>query len=299
LAGRTARCAAAIVVTAVTMLAACVHNTEDTGAPTISPPVLPTEDPAIAALLPARVASAGALVVGVNLPYPPNEFRDSSGRIVGFDVDLLDAVARVLGVRARYVESTFERIIPSVQSGTYDMGMSSFTDTVERERSVDFTDYFRAGEQWAQRAGSRAIDPDDACGLKVAVQTTTEEDTDEVPAKSAACVAKGRSAIDKVQFDEQTAATTALLLGQVDAMSADSPVTAYAVKRTDGNLRLTGPLYHAAPYGWPVAKGSPLAEALRRAVQRLIDTGDYRRIAEAWGVQTGMIDKSTVNGATS
>ncbi len=103
--------------------------------------------------------------------------------------------------------------------------MSSFTDNKEREKTVDFVDYFSAGIQWASPAG-KTVDPDNACGLKVAVQTTTTEDTDDVPAKSKACTAAGKTAINKLKFDSQDDATNAVVLGQADACRADSPITA-------------------------------------------------------------------------
>ena len=83
------------------------------------------------------------------MPYAPNEFKDSSGKIVGFDVDLMDAVATVLGLKPQYTEAAFDKIIPAIQAGTYNVGMSSFTDNKEREKTVDFVDYFSAGIQWA------------------------------------------------------------------------------------------------------------------------------------------------------
>ena len=67
------------------------------------------------------------------MPYAPNEFKDSSGKIVGFDVDLMNAIATMLGLTAEYREAEFDKIIPAIQGGTYDVGMSSFTDTKERE----------------------------------------------------------------------------------------------------------------------------------------------------------------------
>ncbi|MEI8083366.1 MAG: ABC transporter substrate-binding protein, partial [Actinomycetes bacterium] len=237
-------------------------------------------------------------VVGVNLPYAPNEFKDEKGTIVGFDVDLLNAVAATLGLTTDYREADFAKIIPSIQQGTYNVGMSSFTDTKEREKSVDFVDYFSAGILWAQRPGS-SIDPNDACGKKVAVQATTTEETDELPAKSKKCVDAGKPEIQIVKFDGQDAATNAVVLGQVDAMSADSPVTAYAIKQSNGKLETAGEISEAAPYGWPVAKDSPLAQSLVKALEHLIETGEYKTIATNWGVENGMIDKPVINGATS
>ncbi|MGW1741043.1 ABC transporter substrate-binding protein [Nocardia sp. NPDC001965] len=278
----------------VLLVAGCVTNIEDTGPVPPKVPVRPVT--ALAARVPPDIAAAGELVVGVNVPYQPNEYRDRHGAIVGFDIDLMDAVAAVLGIRARYAESAFEKIIPAVQAGTYDLGMSSITDSVEREEQVDFVTYFSAGVQWAQRTGQH-VDPGNACGKRVAVQATTVEHIDEVPAKSEACVAAGKDPIIIDAFDEQSAVTNALVLGQVDAMSADSPVTAYAIKQTDGKIEPAGPVFDSAPYGWAVAKGSPLAPVLRDAVQYLMDNGQYRRITENWGVQEGALRTSVINGA--
>ncbi len=252
----------------------------------------------IAATVPENIRNAGKLVVGVNIPYAPNEFKDAEGKIVGFDVDLVNAVAATLGLTADFREADFAKIIPSIQGGTLDMGMSSFTDTKERQQSVDFVDYFSAGTQWAQRPNT-LIDPNNACGKKVAVQATTVQETDELPAKSKKCVDAGQPEIQIVKFDSQDAATNAVVLGQVDAMSADSPVTDYAIKQSNGKLEAAGEIFEAAPYGWPVKKGSPLAESLVKALEHLIQTGDYKTIATNWGVEKGMIDKPVINGATS
>jgi polar amino acid transport system substrate-binding protein len=278
-------------------LSACSSNSETSG-PTGSVSATVSKDTSLADSLPAKIKSAGKIVIGVNQPYTPNEYKDSSGKLVGFDVDLLDATAKVLGLTTSYQEADFSKIIPAVQAGTYDVGMSSFTDTKEREASVDFATYFSAGEQWAYPTG-KTVDPDNACGLKVSVQTTTYEDTDEVPAKSKACTDAGKPAITKVQFDSQDDATNAAVLGKVDAMSADSPVTAYAVKQSGGKLTLATKVYDSAPYGWAVAKGSTLGTALQKAVQTLIDNGTYLQICTKWGVQDGAIKTSVINGATS
>ncbi|MDH6280040.1 polar amino acid transport system substrate-binding protein [Rhodococcus sp. LBL1] len=286
------------VLTAVVAfgVAGCVTNNEGL-VPVISG-VEVNRVAAIADQLPPQVAQSGRLVVGVNTPYAPNEFKDEAGNIVGFDVDLMKAVGEVLGLTLDLKQADFDKIIPAVQAGTFNVGMSSFTDTLEREQSVDFVTYYSAGVQWAQRPDG-AIDPNNACGLRVGVQTTTIEDLDDVPTKSDACVAAGKPPIDKIKYDSQDDVANALILGRVDALSADSPVTAYAIKRSGGRIEPAGPLFDSAPYGWVVPKGSPLAPVLQQAMQYLIDGGQYQRIAEAWGVEAGVIDKSVINGATS
>ena len=119
--------------------------------------VSPAKVDDIAATVPEDVRSSGKLVVGVNIPYPPNEFKDPEGEIVGFDVDLMNAVAAVLGLTVDYRESDFAKIIPSIDGGTYNVGMSSFTDTKEREKQVDFVDLLlrRHAVGAASRAGHR------------------------------------------------------------------------------------------------------------------------------------------------
>lgn len=294
------RSAAVVAVAAALSISGCAKDsgTKASGPAESSVAVAPAKVEEIAATLPEDIRNSGKLVVGVNIPYAPNEFKDAGGKIVGFDVDLMNAVAGVLGLTAEYRESDFAKIIPSIDGGTYNVGMSSFTDTKERQKSVDFVDYFSAGIQWAQRPGA-GINPSDACGKKVAVQATTTEETDELPAKSAKCTEAGKPAIEIVKFDSQDAATNAVILGQVDAMSADSPVTAYAIKQSNGKLEPAGEIFEAAPYGWPVKKGSPLAQSLQKALEHLIETGDYKTIAANWGVEAGMIAKPAINGGTS
>ncbi|EJZ10170.1 extracellular solute-binding protein [Mycolicibacterium vaccae ATCC 25954] len=248
--------------------------------------------------MPEAIKSTGTLVIGVNIPYAPNEFKDESGKIVGFDVDLMNAIAGTLGLTPEYREADFAKIIPSIQGGTFNVGMSSFTDSKEREQQVDFVTYFSAGTLWAQPAGGQ-IDPENACGKKVAVQATTVQDTDELPARSKKCVDEGQPAIEIIPFDSQDAATNAVVLGQADAMSADSPVTLYAIKQTNGKLEQAGETFDSAPYGWPVQKGSPLAQSLLQALEHLIETGKYKEIAANWGLEEGMIDKPVINGAVS
>jgi serine/threonine protein kinase len=251
---------------------------------------------AIAATVPEEIRSTGRLVVGINEPYAPAEFKDAEGNYAGFDVDLMNAVARTLGLQVEYRETAFESIIPSVQGKAFDVGLSSFTDTKEREATADFVTYFQAGTQWAQRPGA-GVNPNNACGLRVAVQSRTIQDTEELPRKNKACVAVGSPPIVAIDYVSQDDVTKALTAGEVDAMSADSPVTGYALNQSDGALVAAGEVFDAAPYGWPVAKGSPLAESLRQALMHLIATGEYKTIMSKWGVEAGMINKPVINGA--
>lgn len=298
--GKKWRLAAVFAVAGALAMSGCSGGSDSSGGSESTTTTAASADKvdSIANTVPEAIKSSGKLVVGVNIPYAPNEFKDENGEIVGFDVDLMNAIAATLGLEPEYREADFAKIIPSIEGGTFNVGMSSFTDSKEREQTVDFVTYFSAGSLWAQKAGA-GINPEDACGKKVAVQATTVQETDELPAKSKACTDAGKPAIQITPFDSQDAATNAVVLGQADAMSADSPVTLYAIKQSEGALEKAGEVFDSAPYGWPVAKGSPLAQSLLQALQHLIDTGAYKQIASNWGLEDGMIDKPVINGAIS
>lgn len=251
----------------------------------------------LASLVPANIKAAGKLVVGVNVPYAPNEYLDSSGNVVGWDVDLLNAVAQELGLTTEYKQADFDKIIPAVQAGTYDIGMSSFTDTKQREQTVDFVDYATAGELWASQAG-KTVDPANACGLTVAVQSNTTE-AGELPGLSKKCTSAGKKAITILSYDSQDQATNAVVVGKADAMTADSPITGYAIAKSGGKLQAAGQVTEAAPYGYPIKKGSTLVQAIQKAVQALIGNGTYDQICKRWGLASAEIQTATVNGATS
>jgi polar amino acid transport system substrate-binding protein len=135
--------------------------------------------------------------------------------------------------------------------------------------------------------------------LKVAVQTATYEDTDEVPAKSDACVAAGKPPIDKLKFDTQADVANAVVLGQADALSADSPVTLYAIAQTGDKLQPAGDTFDEASYGMVVAKGSDLTAAVQAALQSMVVDGSYAAILDAWGVTDGGVTEITINAAAN
>jgi polar amino acid transport system substrate-binding protein len=286
----------AVLAAAALMLTGCVDNSSpNPGADSGSAPAVSVDEAAVA-LLPDDVKDSGKLIVGIDPTYPPNEFKDADGNPIGWGAEIAAAVAAKLGLEVEVAK--FDNIIPSVAGGKSDIGVSSFTDTVEREKQVDFVNYYEAGIMWASAAGND-VDPDNACGLKVAVQATTYEDTDEVPAKSEACVAAGKPPIEKVPFDTQDAATNAVALGQADALSADSPVTLYAISQTDGKLQPAGESFDVAPYGIVVGKDRGLTEAIQAAMQALVDDGTYGDILDEWGVADGGIEEITINAASN
>ncbi|MCT1555182.1 ABC transporter substrate-binding protein [Corynebacterium sanguinis] len=289
---RKSYCFAAVVGSAL-LLTSCVTNTEG-GNPEGWEPVEVEAVPEIAAMVPESVAADGKLSVGTNPPFAPFEFKDSTGNLIGVELDLGQALAQVMGLEFDPQEMDFSMILPAVQAGSLDAGMSGFTDTEERRESYDFVNFLYAGIQWAQQPGND-VDPANPCGLTVAVQRTTVSETDDVRPKSDACVTEGDDPITVLSFDTSDNAALAALTGRADAFSADSPVTAWAVERSDGDLELVGDMFDAAPYGIAVNKGSELGPALAAAMQHLIDTGEYARILGQWNIDSGLLDEALIN----
>jgi polar amino acid transport system substrate-binding protein len=288
------------LVLVVALVAAGCGDKEDTGGGSTGTTAgaAPAVDEALAAKVPDAIKSDGKLLIGTDATYAPNEFLDTDGKtVIGFDVDLFNAVAAKLGLKTQWQPSKFADIIPGVQSAKYEAGVSSFTINDERKQQANMISYFNAGTQWGAKKGNpTGIQPDNACGKKVAVQTATVQETEDLPQRDKDCKSAGNPAITIDSYQDQGQATAAVVSGKDDAMLADSPVLAYAVKQTNGQLELLGDIYDAAPYGYVIEKDqTEFAQAIADAVKALITDGTYKTILEKWGVQAGAIDNPAVN----
>jgi polar amino acid transport system substrate-binding protein len=296
----TRRAAVAAVVGATLVLTGCGGGSSDNSSSSSSSgKTLPSvsEDKALASKVPQAIASDGVIKVGSDTTYAPSEFLDTDGQtIIGFDVDLFTLVAKKLGLKAQFETAPFDSIIAGVGSGKYEAGVSSFTINPDRLQQANMISYYNAGTQWSTKKGNpKKVDPENACGKKIAVQKGTVQ-ADDVTARSEKCTAAGKPEITVDQYDAQSDATASVVSGKDDAGLADSPVMAYAVKQTKGQLELLGDIYDAAPYGYVVAKDqTEFAQAIADAVKSLIDDGSYKQVLEKWGVEAGAIDNPTVN----
>jgi polar amino acid transport system substrate-binding protein len=214
----------------------------------------------------------------------------------GMDIDLGVAIAAKLGLKAAFVNAPFDSIIPAIQSGKYEAGISSFTDNTDREKVLDFVTYYSAGSSWAAKTGS-TITPDTACGKNIAVQKGTVQ-VDDITARSKTCTSAGKPAININQYQSQQDATASVVSGKNDAMLADSPVTGYAVKTSSGQLIVVGTAYDTAPYGiaLPKAKGD-FAKAVQGAINAIIADGSYKSILDKYGAADGAVTTSLINAA--
>jgi polar amino acid transport system substrate-binding protein len=252
--------------------------------------------------VPAALKSKGTLTVAADASYAPNEFIGSDGHtVVGMDADLSKALATLMGLKANVVNATFDTIIPGLAAGKYDMGASSFTDTKEREKTVDFVDYFIAGESFITKAsgGASISSIADICGKSVAVEKGTTEETD-AGTQSKKCQSAGKPAVKVLSFSDQNAANLALSSGRADLGFLDSPIAEYQVKQSNGQFKLVGAAYANAPYGLALPKNGA-APAVLAALKVLMQNGMYSSILSHWGLTSGAIPPAQVkiNGAVS
>jgi polar amino acid transport system substrate-binding protein len=255
---------------------------------------------AAASEVPAAIKSKGTLTVAADATYAPNEFIAANGKtVVGMDADLAQAIVGALGLKAKVVNASFDTIIPGLASGKYDLGMSSFTDTKEREKTVDFVTYFSAGTSFYVKTSGPTINSlADLCGHSVGVERGTTQ-ADDVAAQDKKCKSAGKAGVTLKVYPDQNAANLAISSGRQQVGMADSPVAAYIVKQSNGKFKLTGSAYNTAPYGIAIPKGNGMAKAVLDAVKELISNGTYNSILTKWGVSAGAITNPTINGAVS
>ncbi len=287
-----------LVITMTMLLAGCGSSTKSSSPKGHVKQV--KSEPDASSLVPAAVRSKGTLTIATDATYAPNEFIDTDGHtVIGMDADLAKAIGQKLGLKTTVVNASFDSIIPGLASGKYALGMSSFTDSKEREKVVDFVTYFEAGTSfYTGSAGPTINGLADLCGHTVAVERGTVQ-ADDSKAQSKKCTDGGKKAVNVSVFPDQSAANLAITSNRAEVGMADSPVAAYIAKQSQGKLKVTGKPYNSAPYGIAVPKASGMDKAVLAAVKSLMKDGTYNSILTKWNVQAGAINSPVINGATS
>ena len=254
-----------------------------------------------AALVPSAYKGT-TLQVATDATYAPDESMNGT-TMVGFDIDLLKAVATTLKISIHENNVTFDNILAGIDSGKYQLGNSSFTDEKSREKQVNFVDYFQAGEGVYAKSSStvKFTGLMSLCGLNVAVESGTSEQQDAV-STAKKCPASKKLTVSP--FPTQTEANLAVSSGHSSVGFLDSQVAGYVVSTSKGAFKLVGNAIEVAPYGIATPKtttGKGLAKAIQAAVKTLIANGTYAEILAKWGVSAGAIPTSKIvlNGALS
>ncbi len=290
-----AKCAAAVLAATLTVvIAGCGANPVGN---TDSSAVDVDEKSDLADQLPDEIQDRGKLVIATNAPYPPLEFfAEDNKTLIGFDIDVGEALGQLLGIDVEWKNVAFDAIIPGLDGGRYDIGIAGFGIESERLQSVNFVSYYLNGGGFLVSRDSevQAADFEDSlCGLRVAVQKGTSQ-VERLERANTYCTGEGKDGVEILQIPDQNQVALTLTSGRSDAVVADLAQVEYVAKQASDQLCVSG-LYFtphslagiAIPKRW-----DGLDEVLQEAVQSLIDSGEYERIADEWGVVEGAIDES-------
>ena len=229
------------------------------------------------ALLGASGAHAQAgkpLRVATDATFPPMEFVEN-GKRTGFDVEMVEAVGKVLGRPIEWVDIDFKGLVPGLVSKRFDMAVSAIYITDERKKVVDFTQpYYAGGLVVMVKDGNTAIKtPADINGKKVSVQVGT---------KSVAYTKEKFPQVQLLEVEKNQEMFNLVDIGRADAAVTGKPA-AYQYVRTRGGLKVLPEQITTEEYGMAIRKDTPdLTKAVNGALQKLKADGTYDQIVKKW-----------------
>jgi polar amino acid transport system substrate-binding protein len=253
-------------------------------------------------MLPEKIKSAGEIKNGTEPQTPPYDFYGEDNKtIVGLERELREEMGIRLGVKFTDVPAQFASIIPGIQAGRFDMGMSAFGDFAEREKIVDVVNYMLEGTSIIVLEGNpKGVHKlKDACGLNAgAVQGSIPLQL--LDKQKELCPAD--KPLNVMQFPSNDQIKIALQSGRVDLSMDTTGVAAYSLQhQPEGNKKLelvTGAQYAVGYQAMLVSKeNEQLRDALAATMQSMIDDGSYIKIFEKWGLGENKLDKVTINDA--
>ncbi|MBB5960281.1 polar amino acid transport system substrate-binding protein [Saccharothrix tamanrassetensis] len=256
------------------------------------------KDEALAALLPQEVRDAGVVKFGssVGSQPPSSYYAEDNKTILGQDVDVAEAVGRLLGVRIEREVAAFEVILPALGSGKYQVGTGNFGVTEARKKTIDFVTYINDGQGFAVRADDNRLPKVQSllelCGLKVGTGSgTTFEAT--LEKEKHICPDAGKPPYEVLSFSENAAVFLGLQQRHIDVVMSTINGLRYAAANQP-NVNFLGE-FKRLDVGFAFRKGSPLAPAFQAAVNKLIADGVYQRILDKWGTRDSAIPESLIS----
>jgi ABC-type amino acid transport substrate-binding protein len=222
-------------------------------------------------------ASAEDVKVASDIAYPPFEY-EKNGEPVGFDIDLMDEIAKRANLKVEYQNVTFDGIIGGLSSNLYDASISAMTITPDREKKIDFSDpYFNADQSLLVPSDSDVGSVDDLGDATVGVQIGT---TGEIKANEFKDQGKIQGEIRT--FDTIEDAFAAINNGQIDAIINDLPVSQDEVNNSDGALEIVQVIPTGEQYGIAFPKNSDLIGPVNKALAEIKEDGTYEKIYKKW-----------------
>ncbi len=232
----------------------------------------------VAVISATGAAAQPTVKVAADPSFKPFAFMNTeTGKMEGFDIDILQAAAKIAGYQAEIVPIDFAGIIPALQSGNVEAGASSITITEARKAVIAFTQpYYDSGLQLLVRHSDTAVNGMDALKGKTVAALTGST------GYNFAAQQLG-SAATLVPYPSYAAAFLALQSGSAQAVIGDQPVLAYYGSTAGkGKAKVVGPLYHGEQFGLAFRKNSPWLEPTDRALDAMRRNGSYAAIYKKW-----------------
>lgn len=254
---------------------------------------------ASAQALPERIAKTKVIKIGVNGIYPPMEFKDvETGKLIGFDIDLGNAIAKELGVTLDWQDSAFEQLLPSLNTGRVDMILSGLNDRPARRETLDFVDYLNSGTQFyalASRPGTPTAT--DFCGKTIGTSRSTSFPAEIKTWSDANCVAAGKPPITVEGTADEMSARMQLKQGRFEAAAQGSETVPYVMTQEPNTFKAVGVPFGGVQQGMAFAKAdTQLRDAVLAAFKKLIANGTYAAIVAKWHLQASAVKQAAVNG---
>ncbi len=255
-------------------------------------------------LLPAHIQKAGEIVVGSAINYPPFEYYAPDGKTpIGFEVDLAKELEKVLGVKFKWENASFDTLFASLKAGRYDVVYGATNDTAEREARFDMVDYLQASQAFVVQKGNpqHIVEITDLCGKKVAAVRGGVQAQWINGKGSDICKKNGKPGITALTFSGAAGEQLAVREGKAVALLENFPTAVVFARESKGTLEVVPKIRVLKTYfSMVVPKDKPkLRDALQQAWNAIIKSGAYGKALAKWGVESAALTESYVNGATT
>ena len=239
------------------------------------------------------------LNIAVNAIYPPLEYHDpASNALMGFDIDLGNALAHELGAKIVWQESAFAQLMPSLASQRADLVLSGLNDRVDRRTSADFVDYLNSGAQMFVAKADPVTDMTQLCGKRIAMSRSTSFPASTTGWSDIHCVQAGHPAMIIVGAEDSAAARMDLRQQRVDAVVQGSETIPYTMQLEPNAYRIVDKPFTVTQQGIAFRKtDTALRAAVASALTTLIQNGTYGQIVDRWHLQSSQAHTVTINGA--
>jgi polar amino acid transport system substrate-binding protein len=273
-------------LTGVIVLSGCANPVDPAAESDGYPPAPEVErDEKLAEKVPPEVRDAGVITVAMNSGPPPVKFRDADGEVNGFNPQLIEAAATILGIEVEYQEVPFDALVPGLESGRFDV-FASAGDFAERRERTDFIDYMTYGTAIMVQSGFEhdELEPARLCGVSVAFTRGAAQQA-LVEQVAASCRERGEPALTMVPLKDANAGILAVQSGQADAVWGDSPALIYNANREPDRYKVVYDKLEG-PYGIGVLReNAELRDALRAALRSLAEQGIYQKMLTDWNLE--------------